>query len=294
MSDVSRPVSGLVEPSLADGDIAVAVAMIRDALVPIPVNDGEAPFVVTVPDGWKPTLVDPEALSARPRRVTGTVNVFNVASFLAVCATAEDKSDVIVYADETKHAVTAVLNDSARGLPAWRDHRVALQLRQTPEWAYRKAHQGLTDQQSFAESIEHGADEIRVPGAAEMLTIAETFVAKIDVNFKQGADLGRGARQITFEENVSASAGKGGSLTIPEAMELAVIPFVGTDVAFKVPAKIRFRLRDGKLQIGYTLHRPDEVERLAFLKSVAGIAASLNVVTGEAPAARLASKPLAT
>lgn len=220
-----------------------------------------------------------------PRRARGTIAVHDAASFALACQQRAEGINPVIYADEERLALVAVLNDDISDGPNWRDYRVALTLRPTPEWTAWVGGQGLGEQQRFAERIEDGLPEITRPDGAEMLEIAQTFHAVVGVEFRQVQRLATGQTQFSYVEDVKASAGtKPGTLTIPETFDLAVRPFIGAD-RYAVTARLRYRVTSGKLQIGYQLVRPEEVQRTAFGEIVQQIydAMGVDILRGPAP-----------
>lgn len=251
-----------------------------------------SPRYIALPPGWVSDVHDPERTAATPRRPVGTVQVHDAASFAAAVTLrqSDDPGTVpVVYADEENLALVAVLNDDQAGIAGWRDHRVELALRKTVEWQHwRNGDDRLLEQEAFAEFIEAGLGEIVSPSAADMLDLAQTFQASTSGRFKAGNRLATGVRQFVYEEEVDASAGTGGTLGIPETIELAVRPFYGSD-RYRVDARFRYRLRSGELTLGYKLDRPHEVERSAFTAVRDGVAEALTgieVIAGRALAAR--------
>lgn len=222
-----------------------------------------------------------------PRRLRGTVNVHDGASFVAAINQRVEEGGATVYADEEKRALVAILNDDGIDYPGWRDATVSLALRETPEWTRWKAGSGhLGEQETFALRIEDGAPEIVDPAPAVMLDIAQSFRATNEVKFKQTGRLANGETQFAYEENIAASAGAG-SISIPESFELGVVPFIGGDQPYAVTARLRYTLRGGELKIGYQLVRPEDVERDAFNAVTADVAALMGNATflrGPAPA----------
>lgn len=229
-----------------------------------------------------------------PRRSTGTVQVHDADSFVEAMvqrASANEGAlaDVVVYADADAIALTAVLNDDHPDQPGWRDYRVALKLTRTEEWKAWFQGQGLGSQQKLAERIEDGLPEIVNPSGAEMLEIVQTLHVNVGVKCKSGHRLANGETQFVYEEDVQASAGKTGTLTIPNEFELGVAPFLGT-VPYAVKARLRFKPpRGGELQIGYILDRPEAVERDAFADIVTRVKGAKDTQTvrfihGPAPA----------
>lgn len=168
-------------------------------------EDGIVHFLV--PDGWTHDTHDPEAHQPNPDRARGTTELFDLASFTArVHALGDDEPRLHhdrpaalrrwnVYADPDAQTLTAVLNDDGAD-PGWRDHLITYQLRKTAPWAYWTKHEGLHDQQAFAEIIEDGLDDIAAPEPARMLEIARTFTASIGTRFRTAARLRDGATQF--------------------------------------------------------------------------------------------------
>lgn len=250
---------------MADETEAERIGRLAQAAMQLdPIEPGRL-YDRVVPEGGNRDVLDTEAWDSTPRRSRGQVTVYDADSFVsAVNQRSDDIGEVIVYADEFTPTLVAVLNDDTAERPGWRDYLVRLSLRRTPQWVFWTEHQGLGDQQKFAETIEEGLDEITHPDPASMLELAQTFHATTTSRFSGGQRLATGERQLLFSEDVTASAGsKAGAVSFPSTFTLKVQPYLGTD-AVVIEARLRFRLRDGKLQIGYQLHRPEEVERQGF------------------------------
>lgn len=246
-------------------------------------GDGSLVTAVTPADFTRQTI-DLERFLDSPRRARGTTTVYDAAGFTAAVRQRE-VIPATVYGDEERMALVAVLNDDTGGEIGWRDYRVDLALRRTPEWNHWKANQGLGAQERFAETVEEGLAEIEEPEPATMLELAQTFHATTTSRFKKGARLQSGQVQVQYEEEVDAKAGTAGTILIPETFTLIVRPFFGAE-RFRVKAWLRFRLLAGKFEIGYKLDRPDEVERQAFvaLRDAVGEELARTVIAGRPPA----------
>lgn len=84
-------------------------------------------------ESW--TLFQDEALGAGPARPKGVVLVNDADSFArAVTQRTLGGVTPVLYADESTMDLVAVLNDDHGDEPGWRDYRVVLKLRPTPEW----------------------------------------------------------------------------------------------------------------------------------------------------------------
>lgn len=245
-------------------------------------------LTAALPPGWQFVQRDLEAWEPSPRRPHGTIDVHDAPGFIAAIGqrTASIPGEPVIYCDESANALVAVLNDDHGDGAGWRDYRVELQLRPTPEWTHwRRADGKLVSQAEFAAHIEDGLTELVEPAPADMLEIAQTFTATVDAKFRSGARLSSGAQQFTYEEDVAAAAGSAGTIEVPNRLQIVVAPFYGAS-RFEVGAWLKFRLNRDKFSIGYKLDRPHEVERAAFSEIRAKVTTdlpSLTVVSGPAP-----------
>lgn len=244
--------------------------------------DAQHVYSVVVPAGANLEVLDLERFHAQPSRKKGTVELRtgdSLAAYVQVHGKSAGGQGTDLYADVDTLRIVAVLNAHTGDAAGWGDHRADLTLRLTPEWRKWTARSGqLLDQVAFAEHVEDGLAEIVDPPGAEMLELAQTFQANTKVAFKSARRLADGQRQLTYEETIDARAGEKGNITIPDRFEIGVAPFEGAQ-AYKVGARLRFRIGDGNLRIGYVLDRPELVVRAAFddvlvaLETATGIAA---------------------
>lgn len=237
-------------------------------------------YAFVVPAGGTVERIDNDldVFRPRPRRKTGQVQLSDAASFAAYYRKhAEEEGASELYASLSSHSCVGVLNGHSDDVPGWGDHRVVLQLRKTPAWtAWEALDRKLVDQVRFAEHIEDRlADCVDPPGAA-MLELAQSFHAQTKVSFESSRRLSSGQRQLEYREEVNASAGRKGQITIPETFALGLIPFEGGG-PYRVEARLRYRMTDGHLAIGYALTRPEDVLREAFGDAVAAIEATLGI-----------------
>lgn len=256
---------GDVEAALAAAEPLVSRAIVgRDAIE------------VVHRDGTEVHVVDAERWQPEPTRSRGTVTALTAAGFIKAVGTLMEVESYAanVYCDADACQLVAVLNDDAGGIVGWRDHRVKLDLRPTPEWTLWTGRQGLGPQATFAETIEQGEDEIVRPSASEMLDLAQTFHAGLAAQFKVAGRLTDGRTQLVYEEQIDAHAGTAGEATIPAEFLLGLRPFHGSE-RFEVRARLRFRIKSGALSIGYFLHRADDVRRLAFADVAAKVGEAL-------------------
>lgn len=226
-------------------------------------------FAARVEDGYAP--LDFEQYLEHPRRKTGTVSFYEDDSFSRYLLKHAVEGVSEMYADVALRRIVGLVNGHAFFEAGWGDHRAVLALRHTPDWQHWAPKSGsLMGQVEFAEHIEDGIDQIITPPGAEMLELAQSFHASTGVVFRSSRRLDNGETQLVYQESVSASAGRSGEIQIPQEFELALVPFEGRE-AYKVRARLRYRIVDGQLRIGYTLVRPEDVIRSAFDDIIASV-----------------------
>jgi len=265
---MSEQDEGRLEP-IVSATTVVGEAEELAARLPRPIVEVDSGSLrAALPPGWRLDFHDVEHRSLEPLRPRGTAYVHDAGAFLEALDRRrlhfDGASDPVVYADEATNSLTAILNDDAGDAAGWRDYRIELLLRTTPEWAHWRGVDGqLLAQVAFAEHIENGLAELQEPEPATMLEIAQTFHATTSAVFKSGTRLASGMNQFRYEEEDSPSAGTSGTIEIPTRLTLVVAPFYGS-ARYEVGAFFRYRLSRAGLVLGYKLDRPHEVERAAF------------------------------
>jgi len=261
------------------GDMAAVIQTAQTAIGFMPM---EVPNAVYLPKAAEGRIEDLQRFLPTPRRKAGTITVFDAASFNAMVAENTDAGPATVYVDRDVNspAIIAVLND--HGLeagPGWRDFRVQIEFRQTPQWKKWRAMDGkMVGQAEFAEFIEDNIADIAEPVGAEMLEIVTYLQATRTTDFKSGVRLSNGNVQFVNIENTEARVGAG-RVEVPEQFKLAITPFQGLPL-FAVPAKFRYRLNDGKLTMGLKLERIENLMNQVLNETVSQIT-SENIIQGK-------------
>lgn len=212
-----------------------------------------------------------------PKRKAGITTVRDVPSWLAYWGKHSDVASE-VYADRQALTVTAVLDAHTEEAPRFGGHRLVLKLQHSDEFvAWQAASGRLMNQTVFAEFIEDHRAAITDPPGADMLELAQSFHATNKVTFKSGSLLASGQRQLTYVEEVNASAGSKGQLTIPATFRLALQVFEGAEQADEVSARLRYRINDGALQMSFVLDQLAAVVSGAFAGVVGLVEAGVAV-----------------
>ena len=265
---------------------AVAQLALEAARLPEPIDPTLVYAVVlTGADGAEQlAYVDREDVLEEPRRKHGTFRPADVDSFTAYTENHHDEHDTTIWIDRTAATITAVFNDHTPVHAGWGDHKALLTLERTPEWLHWKQADGrLIDQTAFAEHIQQGIDEIIDPEPATMLEIAQSIQGTTEAAWKTARRLDNGEVAFGYTETIQATAGRTTSLEIPSLFTLAVAPFYGEELA-QVTARLRYRIREGNLTIGYQLIQPHKVELEALSTIQATLAAKFARVYMGTPA----------
>lgn len=214
---------------------------------------------------WLKELRDP------PHRKTGTVKLNDADSFLAYYAIHGNGAPV--YATMEPARFVAVLNEHTKDAAGWRDHRADFTVKHSREWTVWTKHNGqgaaFGSNEAFALFLEDNAPDIIKPDSASMLSIALNFRVNADVSFAVAQRLQDGQVELGYNNIVSATAQStaGGKLKIPEIFTLEMPVFDGpASPKYRLEARFRYRLREGKLTLWYELVRPHKVVEQAFLE----------------------------
>lgn len=217
-----------------------------------------------VPEGGDVRVIDLDKPADRnyPERKTGIFQFRHWQSFVEYVRRHGDGATE-VWADVDGQSVTAVINGHEIGTPGWGDHRAVYAAVKTPAWKAWREHQGLGPALVLAEHIESWRAYIVEPSAAEMLEVVQSFKATTKAQVESGTRLSSGEVQFVYREEIQAKAGKAGQLSVPEEFTISVAPFRDS-LPEGVLARVRYRLNDGVLSIGYVLDQPEQVEERAF------------------------------
>lgn len=260
---MSDPTYSSTLVSGATGDLAAVIDVAQQAAEPHDL-DAANPQGVTLPAGARHEVLDLERFLPTPRRKHGAVTLNDGESFSRYVTKHVEAGATEMYADVTAQTMVALLNDHAGDGAGWGDHRATLTLRRTPQWEVWAGHNGtLLEQLAFAELVEDNLPDIVEPDGATLLELAQSFQAHTKVRFESARHLQGGDRQLVYTEDTTATAGTKGDITIPPTFTLGIAPFEVGEM-YRVVARLRYRITDGRLRLGYRLDRPEDVLRSAF------------------------------
>jgi uncharacterized protein YfdQ (DUF2303 family) len=259
------------------GDAAAIIAAARASagVQARPIDPEAEPLVLVREQGTHGTdkvqVVSLEPWRQHPARLKGTVHFDQPASLEAYVNEFKETGTTRLYASIVAGQVVALFNDDEPTEAQWRDHRAELALVRTPEWCRWREQDGRMDTQvAFAEFLELNMRNVVDPDAATLIEIARSFTASSEVAFRSAHDLQSGEIQFAYDEQVTATAGDKKQIAIPRTFTLSLRPYRGMDPV-PITARLRYRLKNGNLTIGYILDDPQEVEEEAFEAVLDGI-----------------------
>lgn len=239
-----------------------AVAILRAGAAmgsPRLIEPTACPYTI-VPDGM--TVVDLSHLLPAPRAVLHRVTVGTVPAFVAAVTRFPTRHPVL-FGCEASGTIVAVMDFSTDSQPLWGRHLVTLRLDPSPEWlTWTKASGQQKTQIDFARFLEDNLPDIAEPPGADVLQMAQSLEVKKAVQFASSVRLDNGQHQLTYTEDISGSSTKG-TLQIVDRFTLGLSPWRATPL-YKVEARLRYRMQDGKVVFWVDLLRPHKVVEAAW------------------------------
>ena len=251
--------------------------------------------------GIKPYL-DP--YRRRPERRVGTATLTDLDSLIGHVNRFKDGGSALFAIDDREApAMIAVLNyhpEGAESDPRFGDHKARYDFPLSDEWtAWRDADGKTLEQIDFAEFLEDRIVDVMAPpafltaradpnavdipepdeqsdnrlfdlvtkiggkvcGPARLMELAKGLKIHDQQTVKEIVSTTTGEAQLQFETSHRDAEGK--PIQVPNLFLLA-IPVFRNGPLYRVPVRLRYRLRAGRISWGLNLHRPDIVQDHAF------------------------------
>jgi uncharacterized protein YfdQ (DUF2303 family) len=192
--------------------------------------------------------VDLENFQNSPSRVNESVLVSTEQSFVDYLGKFALPNTLVRFND-SNYVVSAIIDYHTDSFDArWCEHGLQYKCPKSDELiVWIKNNKNKMTQVDFAEFVEDNIKDFQSPSGAELLEMATNFTINRDANFSSGVRLSSGEFQFQFSEE-----NKKGSVTVPEKIEIG-IPVFKNGQAYRVQAKLRYRLHSGKLTLWYEL-----------------------------------------
>ncbi len=229
-------------------------------------ENGEHPYVV-VPTGYK--FADLEYLLPNPTRKQGNIVTTDADSFIKYVMDEKAWTGARIYAnldsETAKLGLVAVLNDHGTH-PQWRDHRCTYDPKLSLEWKrWSGSDRREMNQLEFASFIEDNiGDVVSVndsPNGTQMLGMALAFERTADKKVASRVNLQSGGVRFEFIDDDNKQTKS--AMEAFSRFNIGVPVFYGSDSAYPVEARLKYREKDGKVIFWYELVRADRVFQTA-------------------------------
>lgn len=224
---------------------------------------------VALPPNWNIKEYDEEQRLATPRRKRAVVRVRDTQSFIDYIKRHGSLTDSTIWcqADYTKGQVAfiSIINDHGEDpeSAAWRDHRALFSPEFSEEWRrWTGKNKQPFSQVEFATFIEENLKDVAAPDGAnlpsgsDMLQMALQFEATQDMRFKSAIRLQNGGINMSFIQDDDDQTLQ--KMQMFERFSIGIPVFWNGD-AYQIDARLRYRVRDGRLTFHYELIRSDKV-----------------------------------
>lgn len=228
---------------------------------PIPMTLDDDVELVMIPDGY--SVKSLENFREIQKRIVQTVELHSEDSFTDYYTRHSTENSALFISTPEKHNFNAIFDYHGPQTPDHCAHHAVYECPTTEDWKiWLGKNRNQMTQKEFAYFIEDNIDSIVDPAGAEMLEIARSLEAKKKVNFVSGTRLDNGDIDFIYQEETQGTAAKG-KLKIPEQFHIGLPVFINGET-YKVKAKFRYRITEGRLSMWYELHRPDKIIEDAF------------------------------
>lgn len=220
----------------------------------------DVPFVV-VPAGYN--LQDLEKLADAPRRIREAVKLATVDSFIEYVNEWKTPDISVIFCNENARALHATIDYHEGDSPSWCTHGANYKAELSREAQAWMANSGKPmPQLIFAEFMEDRVADVVSPSGADLLErILQLQILK-KVVFGSALRLQTGEFQLNWSED-----NEKGSVEFPEKISLG-IPLFHKGKAYKIEARLRYSLSEGKVSFTYKLLNIDEALEDAFAEIV--------------------------
>lgn len=249
----------------------LAETLARELKQPHEIGSNTAAHIkrIALPEGWTVVEKDDSKTLERPLRKIAHVRVRDAESFVCYVKRHGSLTDSTVWClvdyVQGKIAFAGIINDHGEdeSKPAWRDHRALFSPEFSEEWRrWVGANKKPFTQAEFAAFLEDNLRDIAspdgsgLPSGSAMLEMALAFEARQEMRFKSAMRLQSGAVSLSFIND--DDAGTIAQMQVFERFAIGIPVFWGDD-AYQLDARLRYRVRDGKLSFWFELVRQDKV-----------------------------------
>lgn len=258
-------------------------------------DDGTRVRHVALPKNYTLATIDTEQRESNPRRAKGLATMSDAESFIAFVNEFQGDGTAVWCAFDPASAqlsFQAVIDDHAAHMPGWRGLQATYTPRMSIEWQnWKGCNTKAFAQVEFADFLEKNEADIALadgmPTSLQMLGMATDFVAKQDMSIKSAVRLQDGGVRLNYIAD--SDAGTLEAMKLFEKFQIGIPVFWTTPKldasgaavplpAFRINARLKYRLRDGKVSFWYELIRPDRVHQAAAVELIDEIRKGIGAV----------------
>jgi uncharacterized protein YfdQ (DUF2303 family) len=230
------------------------------------------PYLVA-PDGY--IVHSLEHLLPVPARKRACVSVTTTDSFIAYTKKHGSLDECVIYANIDAEAsgctLIAIINDNGADDAKWRDHRCNFEPALSVEWKrWTGKNKAVMSQADFATWLEDNQGDVRSvngsPTGADILAMAQAFEVNADKRVKSHINLQSGGVRFEFIEDETKDTRT--SMEVFRRFTLALPVFEGSNDAYPIEARLKYRDSGGKVSFWYELIRPDRAFKTAVQSSL--------------------------
>lgn len=186
-----------------------------------------------VPEGYELATEDiadrQEKREPTPRRITGSVSLANVDSFLEFCGREYVEDTTVCFANLRTRSFAAIFNYAAPGgVPGWSDRSATLTLGETTNWKrWLDVNGEKMGQLSLADFLEANMDDIFEPDAADIIEMITALKVRKNAEFHSIIDQNTGLVSMQYSEDVKGESIKG-QIDFIGKFTIGLSPFYGS------------------------------------------------------------------
>lgn len=260
----------------------LAETLARELKSPVDIGSEPAGNIkrIALPPGWTLAEKDDDAkLLAKPRRKKAKAILIDPESFIDYTRRHGSLTNSTIWCTADykagKVGFVALINDhgEAEDQPDWRDHTAHFSPEFSEEWnRWNSQNKQPFTQAEFASFVEDNLKDIAAvegqPTGAQMLEMALTFEANQDMRFKSAIRLQNSGVQMSFVQDDDAQTLQ--KMQVFDRFSIG-LPVFWNGEAYRIDARLRYRVRDGKLTFWFELIRQDKVLEAASKTLIAHI-----------------------
>lgn len=213
----------------------------------------------------KDLVVDPADITHQPFRAKGERTVADLDSLLAELDRRPLGDAGTLWGKANAGRLTAIYNDHTDTDPGWRDDKLTLQLAPDEDWqAWHNISGTYFRQAEFGDKVENLLHTVTNPDQAELLEIIDSIRASTSGEFESAIERANGSQKLTYKQEHTVKAGRGGQLEIPQIITLELRPWDGHPETYPVEAYFRTRVQDGALGLAIKLKPTQQIIREAW------------------------------